>query len=131
MRKYMLTNLSEKVKNIVFYPPIKHLANWESKTIKEKQYFVLDIGRGFTKKFKVEALSNDSITVKSIFSIWDLAMLFIITIFACMFPISIIFQFGIGSSIVFGVSFVLLLTNYALFYPYCWRTIRNSIRKLY
>lgn len=131
MKKFSMTNLSEKIKNIVFYPPINTFAFWENKTIKEKQYFVLHIWSGFKKRYKVETLSNDDISVRSIFSIWDLSMMFSIAIFAFMFPISIIFQFGIASILIHGISFVVLATYYVLFNIYCWRTIKNSIYELY
>lgn len=125
-------NLSEKVKKIVFYPPTKSSAFWESQIIKEKQYLVLDVGRGgLTKKFKVEVLSNDTISIKSIFSVWDLLMWVLIAFLALIFVVSIVWQFHIGLTIFFAITCVALLISYILFYPYCWRTIRNSIRKLY
>lgn len=132
MRIFTQPNLSEKVQNIVFTPTEK-LAKWEKKTIKGNQYFLLNIGHGgrrFVKKYKVETLSKDTIKLIPIFSIWDFSMLALMTLFAFLFTLSIIWDFGVGISIFFALTFVVLLLYYVLLYVSSWRTLKNRILSL-
>lgn len=134
MRKiYTKNNLSNKIKDLNLYNTSDHHIAWGYASKNEEFVLIAKIqsrGSHFIKKFKVKTITKDTVSIKSVFSIFDLIFVCLIPIFAAISILLMVSDEILGGILV--ITFALLISIIPmLIYRNCWRAITNSIKNLY